>query len=100
MEVGSLGFGPDLMVRRLSGSAVLDRVDHLVVRTPLNPSFYWGNFLLVPSPAELELERWLGAVRRQIPQAGHIALGIDGVDGALGIWTCRPSPDWSRTLPR
>lgn len=84
MEVGSLGFETDLMVRRLSGSAVLDRADHLVVRTPLNPDFYWGNFLLIPLPAGGELERWIGVFAAEFPQAGHIALGIDGVDGRLG----------------
>ena len=84
MEVRSLGFQTDLMVRRLSGSTVLDRLDHLVVQTPLNPFFYWGNFLLIPPPSHSELERWIGVFEADFPEAGHIALGIDGVDGSLG----------------
>jgi GNAT superfamily N-acetyltransferase len=92
VEVRSLGFQTDLMVRRLSGSTVLDRVDHLVVRTPLNPYFYWGNFLLIPPPGRTELERWIGVFEADFPEAGHIALGIDGVDGRLGDVALSPTP--------
>lgn len=92
MEVRSLGFQTDLMVRRLSGSTVLDRGDHLVVQTPLNPFFYWGNFLLIPPPGRSELERWIGVFEADFPEAGHIALGIDGVDGSLGDLDLSPIP--------
>ena len=92
MEVRSLGFQTDLMVRRLSGSTVLDRVDHLLVRTPLNPSFYWGNFLLIPPPGRAELERWIGVFEADFPEAGHIALGVDGTDGWPGDVDLSPTP--------
>jgi ribosomal protein S18 acetylase RimI-like enzyme len=86
MEVQSLGFQTDLMVRRLSGSAVEDRGDHIVVRTPANPDFYWGNFLLipVPVPGHSEIDRWLDVFAAEFPEAGHIAVGVDGVTGQQG----------------
>ncbi len=55
-----------------------------MVRTPLNPSFYWGNFLLLPVAAGADLERWIGVFEAEFPQAGHIALGLDGIEGSLG----------------
>src|SRR4051794_29303444 len=85
VQVRSLGFRTDLMLRRLAGASVDDRGDHIVVRTPANPAFYWGNFLLLEKPpAQGEAERWLETFRREFPDAGHVAIGIDGTDGDTG----------------
>jgi len=85
VDVISLGFRTDLMVRRLGGSTVTDKGDHLVVRTPDNPTFYWGNFLLLDGPpAGDEAARWVETFNTEFPSAGHVAIGIDGVDGATG----------------
>jgi GNAT superfamily N-acetyltransferase len=46
VKVQSLGYRTDLMLLRLQGSVVVDRGDRLVVRTPANPGFHWGNFVL------------------------------------------------------
>jgi ribosomal protein S18 acetylase RimI-like enzyme len=80
MEVRSLGYRTDLMVRRLAGSSVVDLGDDIVVRTPDNPGFFWGNFLLLPEPpgAAGGLEA-VARFERQFPDAGHVALGVDGV---------------------
>ncbi len=43
----SLGYRTDLFVRAFDG-VVEDRGRHIVVRTPSNPGFWWGNFLLYP----------------------------------------------------
>jgi hypothetical protein len=51
VDVASLGFQTDLMIRRLAGSVIVDRREYLVVRTPANPGFWWGNFLLFPAPS-------------------------------------------------
>jgi ribosomal protein S18 acetylase RimI-like enzyme len=82
MEVRSLGYRTDLMVRRLAGSLVTDRGDCIEVRTPHNPSFYWGNFLLLPtSPGPGELAPWLERFASAFPEARHVALGIDDPGG-------------------
>ena len=52
MEVRSLGYRTDLMIRALEGSQLADRGDYLVVRTPQNPSYWWGNFLLLSDPPQ------------------------------------------------
>ena len=45
MLVRSLGYRTDLMISAINGE-VTDRGDYLVIRTPSNPTYYWGNFLL------------------------------------------------------
>ena len=42
VEVRSLGYRTDLMVRLLEGSLVEDRGDYLVVRSPHNPTYWVG----------------------------------------------------------
>jgi len=85
VQVRSLGFQTDLMLRRLAGARVTDRSDYLVVETPQNPAFYWGNFLLLAAPPEPgSAERWLDIFAGELPAADHVAIGIDGVDGDTG----------------
>lgn len=84
MQVHSLGFRTDLMLRRLGGAVVDDHDDHLVIRTPDNPWFYWGNFLLVPPLGPGEDRRWLDVFAETFPDAEHVAIGVDGINGELG----------------
>lgn len=85
MEIRSLGYRTDLLVRRLAGSEVVDMGDHIVVRTPANPDFYWGTFLLVAAPvAPGDGRRWLALFSAEFPRADHVAIGIDGTGGDAG----------------
>jgi ribosomal protein S18 acetylase RimI-like enzyme len=85
MSVRSLGYRTDLMLRRMVGGVVEERDGYRVVRTETNPTFYWGNFLLfAAAPEPGEPQRWLSAFRAEFPHATHVAIGVDGVDGALG----------------
>lgn len=73
------------MLLALRGSVIEERADHLVVRTPDNPTFHWGNFLLLREPpAPGGVASWLGAFRREFPHAGHLTLGVDGTAGDAG----------------
>jgi ribosomal protein S18 acetylase RimI-like enzyme len=68
-----------------SGSLVEDRGSHLVVRTPDNPTYWWGNFLLLgtrPRDAA-EARDWQSTFRHEFPQARHLAFGVDGIEGDL-----------------
>jgi ribosomal protein S18 acetylase RimI-like enzyme len=84
VNVGSLGFRTDLMLRRLAGATLADRGDHIVVRTADNPTFYWGNFLLLAEPPTDGGAGWLDVFGREFPDAEHVALGIDGTEGRTG----------------
>jgi len=80
MQVSSLGFRTDLMIRRMAGSVVEDRGDWLVVRTLANPTFWWGNFLLFPTPpATGDIRRWITVFRTEFPDAVHRAFGSERV---------------------
>lgn len=84
MKVRSLGYQTDLALLRLGGSEVLDQGDHLVVRTPDNPTYWWGNFLLLDSPPPVEeTDQWLETFALQFPDARHVALGFDGTEGSV-----------------
>jgi RimJ/RimL family protein N-acetyltransferase len=82
VDVTSLAFRTDLALLQLGGSTVEDRGDHLVVRTPHNPAYWWGNFLLldrVPQPGEHE--SWVARFAAALPDARHLAFGVDGTVG-------------------
>jgi RimJ/RimL family protein N-acetyltransferase len=77
----SLGWQTDLIFARFDGE-IVDRGDHLLVRTPGNPTFWWGNFLLFAhAPQPGDLARWLATFEAEIaaaqPESRHRAFGID-----------------------
>jgi ribosomal protein S18 acetylase RimI-like enzyme len=81
MHVSSLGFRTDLALLTASGSVVEDRGTHLVVRSPDNPSYFWGNFILLAEPPAPGGEREVvGAFHTEFPLADHVSLGIDSAD--------------------
>lgn len=81
MNVRSLGFRTDLALLTMSGSLVEDRGHHLVVRTPDNPTYHWGNFLLLERPPVLGGEREvLDVFDEEFPEAQHYAIGVDGTE--------------------
>jgi ribosomal protein S18 acetylase RimI-like enzyme len=85
VDVVSLGFRTDLMLRRLAGAIIVDRTRYLAVRTPANPGFWWGNFLLFPGPPRpADTPGWLAAFVAEFPGAVHLAFGVDGTSGDYG----------------
>lgn len=84
MDIASLAFRTDLAMLEHSGSAVEDRGTHLVVRTPDNPTYWWGNFLLLPAPpADADEARgWVTAFEAELPEARHRTFGVDGQEGS------------------
>jgi ribosomal protein S18 acetylase RimI-like enzyme len=84
VQLTSLGYQTDLALLRLGGSQIEDKGDHLVIRTPHNPSYWWGNFLLLPGPPpRSETQGWMEAFAQEFPDATHLTLGFDGSDGSL-----------------
>jgi hypothetical protein len=49
LNLRSLAWRTDLIFPAFDGE-IIDRGPFLVIRTPSNPSFYWGNFLLFDRP--------------------------------------------------
>jgi RimJ/RimL family protein N-acetyltransferase len=82
IEALSLGWRTELIFARFDAQ-VIERRDFLLVRTPHNPTFFWGNYLLFDhSPREGDAARWLAAFNREIArrqsESRHLAFGIDG----------------------
>ena len=72
-----LGWHTDLAVQRLSGATITDHSDHLVVRTPSESSYHWGNFVLVTDPAAVDdAGRWVAVFEDEFPAAQHRAVGL------------------------
>ena len=87
MEVTSPGLVTDLALLELQGSTVTDRGDHLVVRTDANPTFWWGNFVLVSGPARAaDLDHWVATFEREHPDAAHRAIAFSEVGGDTAAW--------------
>ena len=85
MDVVSLGYRTDLALLAAGGSVVEDHGDHLVVRSPHNPTHWWGNFLLLDRPPHPDdAARWLDRFVAAFPQADHVCFGVDGTDGRVG----------------
>jgi ribosomal protein S18 acetylase RimI-like enzyme len=83
VELTSLGYRTDLALLRLGGTKVEDRGDHLVVSTPDNPTYWWGNFLLLDDVPTTGAAEWLSRFTATFPNAEHRTLGFDGRDGTV-----------------
>ena len=85
MNITSLGYRTDLMVLVLGGSEITEHDDFLVVRTPANPTYWWGNFVLFADPVGSgELPARMERYDAELPDAEHVAWGIDSTDGSVG----------------
>ena len=83
-----LGWHTDLAVLRISGSTIEERSDHLVVRTPDNPFYYWGNFVLATDAAGADQpERWLEIFEAEFPETDHRAIGLVADPSDEAAWS-------------
>jgi RimJ/RimL family protein N-acetyltransferase len=77
----SQGWRTDLIFPRLDAQVVA-RPGYLLVRTPHNPTFWWGNFLLFDhAPVQGEGAQWLARFDAEIAsrqcESRHLAFGVD-----------------------
>lgn len=77
-----LGWWTDLEVARRSGARITTRGDCTVVRTPGNPDYHWGNYVVVPAATEPDRAR--ETFSTEFPGARHEAIGFLG----------RPQHEW------
>lgn len=87
MILRSLAYRTDLIFPAFDGE-IIDRGRYLVIRTPSNPTFYWGNFLLFEGPpAPGDDEHWLRLFEEEIgapPLVRHQTFGWDSPEGDAG----------------
>jgi GNAT superfamily N-acetyltransferase len=81
------GWATDLAILELTGSTVDDHGDHLVVRSPDNPAYHWGNCLLVTDPSACDdALGWLERFKEEFPHATWFAAGLAAMPGDLEAW--------------
>ncbi len=84
MQIQSLGYQTDLIFARFSGE-IVDHSDYTVIRTPSNPTFWYGNFIVFPKPPEAaDVTRWMDISAREFPNTEHKVFGFDGTNGEIG----------------
>ncbi|MDQ3037550.1 MAG: GNAT family N-acetyltransferase [Myxococcota bacterium] len=80
----SVAIRTDLFLTAFDGE-VIDRERYVVIRTPSNPSYWWGNYLVYPEPPDATSHRvWLDDSARELPGIAATLLAWDRPDGASG----------------
>ncbi len=86
MIVNSLAFKTDLFFHRFNGE-VFDRDKYLCIRTPSNPSFFWGNLLYYSEPpTQTSYNDWTAQFTSQFSAMNvhHMTFAWDSIDGSTG----------------
>jgi GNAT superfamily N-acetyltransferase len=84
------GWATDLAILEHSGALIEEHPGHLVVRSPSNPGFHWGNCLFVLEETAVDdAGRWLAAFAEAHPQAGWVAIGLPRPPADAAAWTSR-----------
>ena len=100
------GWATDLAILEYSGSTIEDHGDHLIVRTPDNPDFHWGNCLFVTDEDTVhDADRWVKTFQAAFPEAPWIAIGLIRMPHQQHAWVSDWTWNWTtssqtRTLPR
>ena len=83
----SPGWKTDLDILALGGSEIQTFDDHLVVSTPTNPEYHWGNCLLVLDPTSVDMsEKWVERYRSVFPSNDWIAIGLPQMPANVAAW--------------
>lgn len=87
MNVRSLGYVTELFFHERD-AVITDEGDYVVIRTPTNPGYHWGNMLLFRAPpAPGDGMRWPAAFEKEFspyPDVRHQTFGWDSPDGEKG----------------
>jgi hypothetical protein len=72
-----IGWWTHLAVLELSGTLFEERADHVIVRTPSNPTYHWGNFILVMDGEQAaDAARWVREFCIAFPTANWVSVGL------------------------
>ena len=95
MQLRSLGYRTDLIFHRFGGD-VTDRGRYLVVRTPRNPTYRWGNFLIFDGPpGPGDFGRWTERFGREVGSPDYQLFAWDTTDGEHGATDDFPGAGFS-----
>ena len=81
------GWETDLAILKHSGSVIEEFKDHILIRSPHNPDYHWGNFILVTNKALVDdSNRWMQAFHDAFPEANWVAIGLTEYPKAEQSW--------------
>jgi ribosomal protein S18 acetylase RimI-like enzyme len=87
MHIRSVGLATDLELAATRGT-ITDRGNYLVVETPDDPDYYFGNMLVLPAAPQVgEVGFWSRTFVAELgsnPAIRHVTLRWDGIAGDLG----------------
>jgi ribosomal protein S18 acetylase RimI-like enzyme len=89
VTAASIAFATDVAARLAEGGSVEAGDGYRIVRTPGNPAFRWGNFVLADPDRDLaDPEAWARVHRRAFPGLPFTTVGIDAADARFdeGAW--------------
>ena len=82
------GWETDLAILRHSGSLIEEFDDHVVIRSPHNPDYHWGNFVLVSDKGAAEdADKWIRIFQLNFPDATWVAIGLTEYPDSAAEWT-------------
>ena len=84
MIIRSLALKTELGLAATRG-IITDRGDYVVVKTPDDPGYYYGNLLLLPAPPQVgEVGFWMRRFHDELGPVKHCTLWWDGISGDAG----------------
>ena len=67
MDIQSLAIQTDLIFARFAGK-IIQRNNYIVVQTPSNPGYHWGNFIIFEfAPRSNDLGNWIETFKAEFP---------------------------------
>lgn len=86
MKIDSLAFQTDLFFHRFTG-IVFEYPDYIVVKTPTNPTFFWGNLIYFKRPPQADsLSQWKSLFMDHFStmSVDHMTFSWDSLAGETG----------------
>jgi len=83
----SPGWETDLEILRLTGSVITTNPDYLIIRTPHNPDYHWGNCLMVTAADSVDdAHGWVSNFKDAFPDSDWIAIGLPTMPTNTEAW--------------
>lgn len=87
MKTITAGWETDLAILEHTGSQVDVHDDFLVVKSPHNPEYHWGNFILVTNKKLVsDSGKWLKIFESHFPEAKWLAIGLPEYPKSMDGW--------------
>lgn len=68
-----------LAIHRMRAATLTTYDDYIVVASPLNPHFYWGNYIEVTAGNVNDAHRWVTVFRHHFPNTPWVAINLPDV---------------------